>query len=301
MFTYMTWVTLRATFEARKSGNLPPYLGSTVRGLLGHSLRRMVCLTPKVRCSTCALAEDCAFTKYFTSPGNPAGSVNPFVLHVLTTGKTNWQTGDICEFEITLFGQASQRMELIVEMLRRIEQFGWGSERIPFTLLKITNPSTQKLVYYNKKKWIENAVRHPLDCMEQQASHAFIQFAVPLRLEKSKQLITEPSFEDIIRATTRRISLLSHAYAGHQLEWDEEEMLAEAREIKTNKAQWQADEFRRYSMNQKNNELKMETITGWACYEGDITPFTPLLQAGQILHIGRNPTHGFGRYTIDYN
>lgn len=94
---------------------------------------------------------------------------------------------------------------------------------------------------------------------------------------------------------------MSHAYTGHHLAWDHEAMLAAAREVKTNKAKWQTDAFRRYSMNQTNNELILETITGWACYEGDITPFTPLLQAGQLLHIGRNPTHGFGQYTIDYN
>ncbi|WP_042473187.1 CRISPR system precrRNA processing endoribonuclease RAMP protein Cas6 [Bacillus ndiopicus] len=301
MFSFMSWTTLRVTFEAQNSGKLPPYLGSTVRGILGHSLRKMVCPTPNVKCFTCLLAEDCAYAKHFVSPQNPAGSINPFVLHVLTTGKTNWQIGDICEFEITLFGDANKRMELIVEMIRRMEQFGWGAERIPFKLLKISDATNHKLVWYDNKKWLQNAIRHPLHCTEQQASHAFMQFAVPLRLQKSKRLITEPSFEDIIRAVTRRISLLSHAYAGHQLEWDNEAMLTEARGVKTSKAKWQVDEFKRYSMNQKNNELLLETITGWACYEGDITPFTPLLQAGQLLHIGRNPTHGFGRYTIDYN
>lgn len=301
MFTYMNWLTLRVTFEAQRNGNLPVYLGSTVRGVLGHSLRKMVCPTPKLKCAKCVLAEDCAFTKYFASWKNPAGSVNPFVLHVLTMGKTHWQKGDICEFDITLFGAVNQRIDLIIEMIRRVEQFGWGSERIPFQLLKITNLTTQKLVWCNNKKWLKNATSKPLDCQEQQASYVFMQFDVPLRLEKSHQLITEPSFEDIIRATTRRISLLSHAYASHQLEWDEEAMLAVAREVKTSKAKWQRNEFRRYSMNQKNNELKVDNITGWACYEGDITPFTPLLEAGQLLHIGRNATHGFGRYTIDYN
>jgi len=39
---------------------------------------------------------------------------------------------------------------------------------------------------------------------------------------------------------------------------------------------------------------------GYARYEGDITPFTPLLEIGQLIQIGKNTTHGFGHYEIYY-
>ena len=35
-------------------------------------------------------------------------------------------------------------------------------------------------------------------------------------------------------------------------------------------------------------------------YEGDLTPFIPLLEAGRILHVGKNSTIGFGRYSVAY-
>lgn len=301
MFSHIKWVTLRATFMAQRDGQLPPYLGSTVRGLLGHSLRKMVCPTPKVKCFTCELAATCDYANYFVSPKNAAGSVNPFVLHVRTKGKTTWQKGDICEFDITLLGDTARSgVMLMTQAIQQIENLGWGAARIPFQLIKIADATTNRIIWCENHLWLKNVQLHDLHCEEKSTSFVFLHFPAPLRLQKSKKLLTAPSFEDIIRAITRRVSLISHAYAGYKLDWDNEAMLSEARKVSVINSDWEQTTFKRYSMNQKNNTLEVDTITGWVCYEGDITPFTPILEAGRLLHIGRNPTHGFGYYTINY-
>ncbi|MFU0791768.1 MAG: CRISPR-Cas6 domain-containing protein [Virgibacillus proomii] len=301
MFSHIKWIRLRATFMAQRDGQLPPYLGSTVRGLLGHSLRKMVCPTPKIKCYACELAATCDYANYFVSPKNVAGSVNPFVLNVLTKDKTIWNKGDICEFDITLLGDAAHSgVTLITQAIQQIENLGWGAARIPFKLVKITDPTTNRMVWCKHQLWLKNVQIHELNGKERSTSFVFLHFSAPLRLQKSKQLLTAPSFEDLIRASARRVGLISHAYAGYKLEWDSEAMLAEARKVKVVNSDWEQAKFKRYSMNQKNKTLEVDTITGWACYKGDITPFTPILEAGRLLHIGRNPTHGFGYYTIDY-
>ncbi len=300
MFSHMNWITLRVTFVAQDEGQLPPYLGSTVRGLIGHSLRRMVCPTPTVQCFTCSMAPTCEYANYFVSPKNAAGSVNPFVLHVLTKGRTIWHKGDICEFDMTLLGVASEGASLIIQVLQQIENLGWGAARIPFKLIKISDATTNQLIWYENMLWLKNARPKQLVCSERMTTLVFIHFPAPLRLQKSKQLITTPEFEDIIRAITRRAALISHAYTGYKLEWDDKAILEEAAKVQTVSCSWERSYFKRYSMNQKNNNLEMDTITGFVCYQGNITPFTPLLEVGKVLHIGRNPTHGFGYYTIDY-
>lgn len=296
----MNYIKLRVTYEAQGKGNLPPYLGSTIRGLIGHSLRGMVCPTPKVKCFTCELAPNCAYANYFVSPKNAAGSVNPFVLLPVTSHKTIWEKGDLCEFEITLFGNASREISLMTQVFRQIDHLGWGSARIPFKLLKIVNPNNKNLVWLNDTLYLKNAISQPIFVQERETSLVYLNFSTPLRLEKSKILIEKPSFENIIQAIARRLGLLSHAYEESQMEWDYEAMLAEAKKVKIVDARWRKNTFRRYSMNQRNKELVKDTMTGWACYEGDLTPFTTLLEAGKLIHIGRNATHGFGYYTIDY-
>ena len=300
MFSHMNRVTLRVTYEAQGDGKLPPYLGSTIRGLIGHSLRRMVCFTPKVKCFTCELAESCAYANYFASPGNRAGSVNPFVLLPVTSHRTLWRKGDLCEFEITLFGKASREISLIVQMFKQVERFGWGAVRMPFKLLKIANSMNGKIVWYNDELYLNNAMSQPITVIGNEATMVFMNFPTPLRLEKSKKLIEKPSFENMIQAIARRAALLSHAYEEIQMEWDYDDMLKEARKVKIVDAYWEKNSFRRFSMNQKNREMVKDTLTGWVCFEGELTPFTPLLEVGKLIHIGRNATHGFGAYTSEY-
>lgn len=300
MFSHINWITLRVTYEAQGRGKLPPYLGSTIRGLIGHSLRKMVCSTPNVKCFTCKLASNCAYANYFVSPRNAAGSVNPFVLLPVTSHKTLWEKGDLCEFEMTLFGKFSQEISLIMQIFKQVEQFGWGAVKMPFKLLKITNPTNGQMVWYNDELYLKNAMAQPITVTENETSMVFMSFPTPLRLEKSKKLIERPSFEQIIQAIARRLALLSHAYEDFQMKWAYEEMLEEARKVKIVDDGWEKNTFRRFSMNQKNKELVKDTLTGWVCYEGNLTPFTPLLEAGKLIHIGRNSTHGFGSYTLDY-
>lgn len=60
-------------------------------------------------------------------------------------------------------------------------------------------------------------------------------------------------------------------------------------------------DFERYSMTQHDNKLSLPAIEGWALYEGDLTPFTSLLEAGQWLHAGKNTTIGFGHFYTAYD
>lgn len=287
MFEHMNSITLQATFVAKESGNLPPYLGSTIRGIFGHTLHRMVDLQ--------------TYKKYFSDTKTSAGSVKPFVIYVSTQDKTSWHKGDQCVFDLTYFGINVEGISLIIHAIQQMNYTGWGAQRISFELLKITNPVTQKLVWRENQLWLKNASPQPLICNQVDTSFVYMDFVTPLRLEKSHELIEEPSFADIIRALARRMSLISQAYTKHQMEWNLEKMLAEAEKVQMVDYNWQRDKFRRYSMNQKDNELRMDNIIGSVSFKGEITPFTPLLEAGKCLHIGRDSTHEFGYYTVDYS
>lgn len=78
-------------------------------------------------------------------------------------------------------------------------------------------------------------------------------------------------------------------------------MLEAAEQIKTTRESWWFWDFKRYSMNQDNHTLSLPAIDGWAQYEGDLAPFIPLLEAGRILHAGKNSTIGFGHFDVIYD
>ena len=300
IFEHIKFMTLRVTFKAKREGNLPPYLTSTIRGVLGHCIRKLTCIYPQRWCNKCEQKYTCAYSQYFRSTGTVAGAVNPFVIHSFTQGKTHWEVNDTIVFNITLLGTAVASKELFLKAIYAMEKRGWGAAKIPFTLVSIVEAVSERLVYAGGKAWPENLQSHGFHCTTHKATSALIHFDTPLRIVKSDQLCRDIRFETLVRFISRRVSLLSQAYAGQKLEWDEQMYIAAA-QVKTLWQQWSDVPFVRYSMNQKDNKLSLPAIQGWVLYEGDLEPFIPLLTVGQVFHVGKNATHGFGHYTIGYD
>lgn len=300
MFEHIKVMTLRAVFIANSKGRLPPYLGSTIRGLIGHCIRDFVCSYPDVKCYRCELSDNCAYAQNFCSPGHVAGSVNPFVIRPLTRDKKEWLPGDQCQFDITLIGYSSEQSGLFVDALQEMQSRGWGAGRMPFVLHQVIDPIRGTLIWHEDKLWMRNCQPQPMNCQFRQARTAVVRFETPVRVLTNRKLRQSLSFADLIQSITRRIALLSHAFTGHKLEWDEQSMLKDAQSIRTTAQKWHTVQFSRYSINRKD-KLELPAIEGWARYEGDLTPFTPILEAGQRLHVGKNPTIGFGKYQVYYD
>lgn len=301
MFGHMKFLTLRASFAAVREGRLPPYLGSTLRGLLGHCMREFVCDAPQRRCYLCSERNGCSYARCFCSPGNEGGAVNPYVLHALVHGKTEWKIGDRCIFDLTLIGNVTQYAGVFLDALQAMENRGWGVERIPFQLEYVIEPQANRLIFNNGKVWMRNLNPCQLAADEHMAQTALVHFDTPVRILEKKQLCQSLSFTHLIQSLSRRIALLSQAYTDQIVQWEEDAMLEAAGRIETIQEDWRLLAFKRYSMNQEDNALSLPAIDGWARYEGDITPFTPLLEAGRILHAGKNSTIGFGHFNVVYD
>jgi len=44
--------------------------------------------------------------------------------------------------------------------------------------------------------------------------------------------------------------------------------------------------------------MKLGGLIGDIVYYGPITPFKPLLEAGELLHVGKGTSFGLGKYII---
>lgn len=295
----LNMLKLRAIFQAEEAGELPPFLVSTIRGVLGHAMRDGVCVKPNLRCHLCELADQCDYTAYFSTAGNIAGSVNPFVLHVPLQNKTTWQRGDLLRFDITVFGRTTTAADFYVNGLLKMAEYGWGAKRLKFTPVQILNAFDKSLVWSNGVMWPENLRPNVTKARGRKTDSVLIRFDAPTRVVVKQKLQEKLTFELIIKAILTRIRLLLHAYEGTLLDWDEAAILAHAREIETVEENWQFIDFKRYSQTRKG-KLELPAIRGYARFCGDLTPFTPLLEIGEIVHIGKNTTHGFGNYELYY-
>src|SRR5690625_2897083 len=292
-------IKLRAVFQAEENGELPPYLGSMVPGILGHAMRNIVCIAPNVRCHLCEFATNCNSANFFNSPGTLAGSVKPYVIHVPIRDKVNWRKGELLPFEITFFGNTTTAADYYVAGLLEMGNYGWGAKRLKFSLQQITNVFDDTLVWSNGKTWVHHLQAFSLHTEGRLTNSVLLQFNSPTRILVKRKLLNHLNFEHVVGSIMTRIKLLLHAYEGVVLEWNEAAMLEEAKEIKTVEEQWQYVDFKRYSRTY-NRKLSLPSITGYVRYEGDITSFTPLLEIGELIQIGKNTTHGFGNYNLYY-
>lgn len=295
----LQYIKLRVILQAEESGRLPPFLGSTIRGVLGHSMRDLVCLAPKVKCHTCIHANNCHYATYFNPPGSVAGSVKPYVIYTPLSNKTHWYKGDLLSFDITFFGDSILAIDYLITGLLNIENYGWGAQRLSFSLKHIINQIDGSLVWSGGNTWLDHLTPTSVKDEGRLANSVLIRLNSPTRILVQQKLLKELQFKDIIQAIMTRMKLIYHGYVGLVLEWDEERLLEGAEQITRVEAEWEFIDFKRYSFTY-NRQLKLPSIMGYARFEGNLTPYTPLLELGQLLQIGKNTTHGFGHYNLYY-
>jgi len=65
--------------------------------------------------------------------------------------------------------------------------------------------------------------------------------------------------------------------------------------IRHNHLRWY--DWERYSNRQKT-KMKLGGLIGRLVYSGPISSFRPLIDAGELLHVGKGTSFGLGKYVI---
>jgi hypothetical protein len=101
----------RAVFK--DAAVLPPYKGSTFRGVFGRALKAVTCALRREDCTTCLLLHQCVYAKVFEisfascEQGRPSPP-HPFVREPPLTLQTHFEPGESFDFSLLLFGQTNQ-------------------------------------------------------------------------------------------------------------------------------------------------------------------------------------------------
>jgi len=293
------FIKLETRFQAEESATLPPFLGSTIRGILNVSMRNLVCIAPKVQCHLCKFAPSCSYPNFFNSAGNIAGSVNPYILYAPIRDKVSWKKGDMASFDLTTFGLATEKIDYYIQGIANMEKYGWGVNRKKFSPLQIINKKDKTLIW-SKGKLLNKTIKPTiLPTQTRETNSVLIHFNSPTRIVVRRKLQTSLTFSNIIQSIMTRVRLLSHAYTGKVLNWDETDLLEKAEKIKVVEESWKYINFERYTRF-RDGKLGLPAIEGYARFEGDLTPFVPLLEMGKVVQIGKNTSHGFGHYDLYY-
>ncbi len=303
----MKYLDVRFLCRMESSGSFSSYKGSMLRGALGASLRRAVCMTQKTECNRCMLQRTCVFPRLFTAATAPEdGGTSPmlpppFCLEPDLTGQCDYEAGERFSFGLKLFSYATDYLPYFIHAfsmagkrgMGRGTEYGHGRFRIEDVLREghsIYDAQTEQL-HCDAPGEIEM----PEPCPSDREGVLDVHLLTPLRFKENNRLTDRLEFSHLLLLITRRIRSLC-ALDGRAFRLPEEafgELLrgAEAVQVEENNLRWQ--DWSRWSGKQ-GAVMKLGGLVGHIRYRGPVARFREYVDFACRVHIGKQTSFGLG-------
>jgi CRISPR-associated endoribonuclease Cas6 len=286
---------------------LPPFKGSTLRGGFGTAFRQAVCVTHQKNCTQCLLLHNCVYSYVFETPIPDKSKVltkypnapHPFVFDPPLEDRTEYEPGEILELGLTIFGKSIEHLPYFIWAFEVLGKKGIGVKRGRFHILSVTQGN--RVIYRDKKLRYEirrESWEDLLSNTNSPGNEIKFEFLTPTRMLYRGKLVKVPEFHHLIRNLLRRINLMTHFHQDFIFDADVKKLIRESEKVKIKKHSIKQGFIKRYSSRQKQ-KISMFGFTGEIIYEGNFEPFWIYLKLGEILHIGKATSFGFGKYKME--
>jgi CRISPR-associated endoribonuclease Cas6 len=315
---------------------LPSYKGSTLRGGFGNAFRRVVCALKKNDCDDCILKEKCIYSYVFETPPPSdtkmmrkyKSAPHPFVIEPPPEKRRGYTPKDEITFGLTLIGRAIDYLPYFIYTFDELGKMGIGKGRGKYELKTVKSQESKvgasgplaqdnygnAIIYSSDTKTLKSFTPSSLSFPRKwESSLNFkskegeaaprpysltLNFLTPARLIYDGHLTLDLEFHMLIRQLLRRISLLSYFHCGTDMsDWDFKGIIEKAIKVTVKKRNLKWYEWERYSARQ-DTRMNMGGFVGEISFEGDVGPFMPLINAGEVLHVGKGTGFGLGKYGI---
>lgn len=316
------------TIEAVSDLKLPYYKGSTFRGGFGNMFKKIVCALKRNECLDCILKSKCVYAYVFETPPHENAKLfnmnkyekipHPFVIEppeenngLLINDAKIYEPGSKLNFFLILIGNAIGYLPYFIYTFDELGKTGIGKGRGKYKLIEVKklkkielkHKTESETIYLSSNKILKKTEDDIIDIPENfiqtnKIESISLNFVTPLRIKFKRDLVVKPEFHIFTRNLLRRILLLYYFHCKNDKpSWDHKEIIkhAETITIKNSNIKWY--DWERYSSRQ-NIRMKLGGLIGNITYYGNIEPFTPLLKAGEILHVGKGTSFGLGKYSI---
>lgn len=286
---------------------LPPFKGSTFRGVFGVALKKVVCALKQQECENCLLRERCLYTTVFEIPSPPDSKgtpspPHPFIIEPAMTQQTHFQAGEGFVFSLILLGRSNDYLPYFVYAIEQMGRIGIGrrinGKRSRFQLQRIT--CGDRIIYDAADKKLVNAPLEDLSLeilIDDQARLGLkeirLDLLTPLRLKFDNRLQAELPFHILVRAALRRIALLNNHFSDGEPKLDYKGLVARAEKVETRNSTLRWFDWKRYS-NRQEQSMLMGGMIGEVTYQGELTEFLPILHYCEKVHLGKATTFGLG-------
>lgn len=302
----------RFTFTVTRDTRLPEYAGSMLRGAFGHALRSVACMTRQKECTGCALLSTCPYLAIF-APVPPAEHALqkfsqipvPYVIEPEHTAVREYPIGSTLRFDMVLMGRAIKELPLIILAWRRALARGLGARQGTAELAQVdlihgqtaqtifTPDHGQVMAHRAETAWIKETSSETSNTQK-----ITLQFITPLRLQENGKALPPNRLtpKALLMSLVRRVHLLADFHFGQPLTADFAELAKHAAGITDNRQlRWQ--DWTRYSARQ-GQTMTLGGVVGRWSLTGELTPFLPYVQLGEMIHAGKEAAFGLGQYRL---
>lgn len=281
----------------------PPYAGSTLRGVFGHSLRRLACMTRQRSCTACPLIQTCPYSTIFETPADmrlnksqAANPPQPYIIEAPLGQQRQYAAHSEYVFSMVLLGNARHQLPLITYAFKQAFLRGITARRSTAELADIEIEGVDGWQSVYRQGCIvphDNLLALP----QHYPLNAELHFYTPLRIQKQGSVlgIKRLTVEALLSQLLRRTSALSTLY-WRSLNADYAALTRAAAGISgSHELQWQ--DWSRYSNRQQQEMVLGGAVGVWRLYDLPLA-FAQLLHLGQWLHVGKETVFGHGGYTL---
>lgn len=283
-----------------------PYKGSMLRGSLGASLRRGLCMTRQKVCGECILAANCIFPRIFNPLPAPGvqGAV-PFCLETDMDNRSQYAAGELFSFGLKLFSYGVEYLPFFVQALRMAGERGMGSPRIPGKFIIESITCRGKAIYDPETDNLDVPQCQNLGDARETApagrNDLSLRLRTPLRHKADNHFSATLEFTELFHLILRRVRALC-LIDGNRWRLEPERYsgmrrAASAVRITENNLRWH--DWTRYSSRQEAY-MKFGGLMGRIVYSGDMAIFNEMLHFAQVAHIGKQTSFGLGRVDAEY-
>jgi len=301
-------IKIRLTFKALQDINFPYYAGSSLRGVFGKSLRRVSCLTPKTKCTSCAMIKTCPYASVFENGYAALGKreeiPNPYVIEPMPLGQKQVKQGEIFSFEQILFGTAVEKLSYILLAWVKTGNLGFTKERTTAKLQKIEQVEQNGnvlLLHDLENPEQETDTPSPVYTppAEKQVNRLKIVLETPLRIHRFGHPIIPSALnaKDFLLSLIRKqINMAQHHIADFP-SFDKNTLYNATDSVRMENADLHWLDWKRYSSRQQK-EIALGGIIGSFELCGNLTTLYPYIIMGQYFHCGKSTVMGLGKYHV---
>jgi len=284
-----------------KQADLPKYLGSTWRGVIGSSLQALICpFMPTPRSAQCTIKKYCPYFELFEKNSSLPGFNNVPRAYVFYPQKYG---EDQLGLEITLFGYATKFVPALLKAVEKAQKTGLGAKRVPFELVSVFEILPDCGL---------NQLDLDLDKLRLKGPHSLVSWfrpyhgldvevnlVTPLRLRQKGKYLTRIDWPFFFLTLAKRLEALNVFFndkpqLGKELWLELKEQLSTVK-VEQENLIWTP--LKRYSNRQKQ-KIPLNGLTGRAIVRS-LTPWWwKWWQLAEIIYVGKGANMGLGKISI---